>query len=132
MRISVRSSQEPGPATSSDLSSGNRAIYASPKLLKSLKRGQRRTTRGRIVVALTANEHYRVGKFVVGAKVAKLRKQLRHKRAFSIGSNKWYVFASGPTEIVLQVRHGVVTQIGIANRALARTRTVQRGLLTSW
>lgn len=58
--------------------------------------------------------------------------RLRTGRAFHIGSSYWYLAPAGPSRAVLQVRHGIVEEIGIADNQLTRNRRAALRLLTSF
>jgi hypothetical protein len=53
-------------------------------------------------------------------------------RAIPIGLNDWYVAPGHGSNYVFKVRHGVIQEIGIANKAKTSTRTKQKRFLTSF
>jgi hypothetical protein len=46
-------------------------------------------------------------------------------RAFRAGRNRWYFGAAGHARPLLEVRHGIVKEIGIAAKALTAGRAAQ-------
>jgi uncharacterized protein len=111
---------------------GVRVGYASPKLLRSLPRSQRARYAGRVVWASTSNPYYSIRGIVPGAKLTTAQAQLHPGRPLHIGLNYWYLASNGSSTAVVKVRHGVVEEIGIADRALTRSRRAQRALMTSF
>jgi hypothetical protein len=49
-----------------------------------------------------------------------------------VGSNTWFVVRGRAADGVLKVRHGVVQEIGLADRRLTRGRAAARRFLTSF
>lgn len=111
---------------------GIRVGYPPPRLLASLPRSVRRQVRGRAVLALTADPHYALRGARPGAPVAGVARRLRLGRPFLVGRNRWYLAPNGPSRGVLKVRHGVVEEIGIANRRLTGTRAAARRFFTGF
>lgn len=97
---------------------GIRAGYPSAKLLRSLSVRQRRAVRGRVVLLLTANRHYALHGVHQGARLRRVARRLHVGRPFEIGLNTWYLVGNGTSRGVLKVRHGVILEIGIANKQL--------------
>jgi hypothetical protein len=97
---------------------GIRAGYPSGALLRSLSKGERRAVRGRAVILLTANRHYALHGVKPATRLAKDRRRLHAGRGYKIGLNTWYLVGNGPSRGVLKVRHGVILEIGIANKQL--------------
>ena len=93
---------------------------------------QRTRLRGRIVLALTANHHYAIDRITAGARIARVRRRLTQAERRRIGGNTWYGLRSRHTTRVLEVQHGTVVELGIANYALTATRAQQRLLLTGF
>ena len=50
---------------------------------------------------------------------------------FVVGRNTWYLTPNGPSHGVLKVRHGVIEEVGIANKILTRNNRVRRLFLRS-
>ena len=112
-------------------SSGIRVGYASQRLLTPLPRSQRRRLLGRIVLALTANRHYRLRGIAPGARLAAVAKRVRLGPGIRIGQNTWYLFHDGTGRGIVKERGGIIEEIGIANASLTRTRGAARRLLAS-
>ena len=110
-------------------SSGIRAGYPSPKLLRELSPGERRRVRGRVVLALTASRHYALHGVRPGSRLAKVARRLRVGRGLRIGLNTWYIAPGRVANGVLKIRHGVMDEIGIANERLTDSRAAAE---TGW
>ena len=107
--------------------------YAPPKLLGGLDHRQRDALSGRIVVTMTGNLHYAIRGVRPGSTLTAARRHLKKlSPTRRVGGDLWYVAPDGSTSIVLEVRGGVVQQIGIADRALTRTRSAQMTLLRTF
>jgi hypothetical protein len=112
--------------------SGIRTGYPSPKLLRSLSPNERARVRGRVVLALTANRHYRLRGVRLGMRIAAVARRLRTGRPFHIGLNWWYLARGGVSHGLLKVRHGRIQEIGIVNRRLTRNRRMAALFLMSF
>jgi hypothetical protein len=97
---------------------GIRVGYPSAGLLRSLSKREQRAVKGRAVILLTADRHYALRGVKQGARLAKVRRRLHVSRAYRVGLNTWYLVPNGPSRGVLKVRHGVILEIGIANKQL--------------
>jgi hypothetical protein len=113
-------------------SNGIRVGYPAPKLLRTLSPAEQRRIRGRVVLVLTANHHYALHGVRVGAGLAAVARRLKIGPAFRIGLNTWYLAPNGPSHGVLKVRHGVIEEIGIADRQLTGNRKSDRRFLASF
>jgi hypothetical protein len=51
---------------------------------------------------------------------------------FVIATNDWYLAPGGPVTPIFKARHGIIQEIGIAQRQLTIGRTAQRTFLTSF
>jgi hypothetical protein len=111
---------------------GVRVGYASPKLLKTVPSGERKRLRGRVVWASTSNERYTIHGIRPGATLAAARRNLKLGRPLHIGLNFWYLGSNGGSTAVLKVGHGIVKEIGIANRQLTKGRKAQRIFMKSF
>jgi hypothetical protein len=78
---------------------GVRAGYPSAALLRVLSRRERRAVQGRVVLVLTANRHYALHGVRPATRLSRVARRLHLGRA-------------------LKVRHGVIIEIGIANKQL--------------
>jgi hypothetical protein len=106
--------------------------YASPMLLRGLSPGARRAVQGRVVLALTANRRYPLRGMRPGMRLAAVARRLHVARPFHIGLNYWYLAPNGSTTGVLKVRHGTIDEIGVAVKALTRTRLAAARFLRSF
>ena len=97
---------------------GIRAAYPSPPMLRGLKRKLRRRLKGRIVLLLTADRLYALHGVRPGARLSKVRRKLHVGRRIRIGRNDWYLAPNGRSIGVLKVRHGVIEEIGTADKRL--------------
>ena len=112
---------------------GIRVGYATPKLLRTLPRSQRRKLASAAVLALTSSRHYALRGVRPDTRLARVARRLRVGRGFVIGLNTWYVAPAGRARGLLKVRHGVIEEIGIADRALTSgSRARQRRFLASF
>ncbi len=111
---------------------GIRAGYPAPKLLRALSPAERRRVQGRVVLVLTANPHYALRGVRPGARLEAVARRLRIGARFQIGLNTWYLAPNGPSHGVLKVRHGVIEEVGVANRQLTSHRRAARRFLASF
>ena len=65
-------------------------------------------------------------------RVAAAARRLRLRPVVSIGSNRWYATRAGAVRGVLETRHGVVEEIGIADGRRLRTRAAAARFLRSF
>ena len=68
------------------------------------------------MLVTTANAFYAVHGIRPGMTFAAATHKLRLRSAIGIGGNSWYVVPNGVASAVVEVRHGIVTQIGIAGK----------------
>jgi hypothetical protein len=111
---------------------GVRVGYASPALLKTLPRTERKRFQGRVIWASTSSVFYAVHGIRPGASLAAARKKLKLEAPFRIGLNTWYLAPNGYSLAVLKARHGIVQEIGIGDRQLTKGRKAQRTFLKSF
>lgn len=104
---------------------GINLVYAPPKLLASLKAAARKHYKGGLVFAYTTNAHYAVSGIRVGSKLTAARKALHGGTELTVGGTSWYVALHGSVAVVLTVKHGSITRLGVAVRALNGTRAEQ-------
>jgi hypothetical protein len=112
--------------------SGGHAVsvaYASSRLLARVPTAQRAPLRGRIVLALTNSPFYALRSITPGATLSAARSALHLSAPLRIGANTWYFMPGAGVDGVLEVRDGVVDEIGIAARTIAaagvRARTMR-------
>ena len=101
---------------------GIRVGYPSPKLLRTVSKRDRRRVSGRVVLALTADSYYALRGVHPGRRLASVARSLRAGRGFRVGLNTWYLNPNGSSRGVLKVRHGVIEEIGLADKSLTSTR----------
>ncbi|HEY5318467.1 MAG TPA: lipase family protein, partial [Solirubrobacteraceae bacterium] len=111
---------------------GVRVGYASPKLLRTIPRRRRKALQGRVLWVSTANTYYTLRGVSPQATIAAARKHLKLGKPFHIGANDWYLAPNGTSTGVLKVRHGIVEEIGIAERQITRSRRADRAFLSSF
>ncbi|MDQ6820391.1 MAG: hypothetical protein M3076_08670 [Actinomycetota bacterium] len=104
---------------------GVRVEYASGALLGGHPAGERRALLGRVVLALTANTHYALDGIRHGAMLRAARRALGTGNLFHIGINWWYFVQHGSWTAVLKLHHGIVAEVGIADRRLTNSRRAQ-------
>jgi hypothetical protein len=108
---------------------GIRAGYASGRLVASLSHAQRQKLIGRIVLLLTADRLYTLRRIPPGTSLKLAAQRVRLGRPIKLGPNTWYIVPNGSSVGVLKVRHGVVEEVGIAERTLFRTNVLVRRVL---
>ncbi len=96
---------------------GIRVAYPSQALLRTLPGRVRRAVSGRVVLALTGNSHYALKGVHPGTRLAAVARRLRVGGGLRVGLNTWYTAPAGPSRGLLKVRHGVILEVGIADRA---------------
>ncbi len=111
---------------------GVRVAFTTPKLLRGLSPSQQRRLRGRAVLALTANPYYALDGVRPGARVVTVAQRLGLGAPFHVGLNYWYFGSNGSSRAVLKVRHGMIEEIGIADKSLTRNRVAQRRFIKSF
>jgi hypothetical protein len=111
---------------------GIRAGYASPRLLKALPKRLRARYRGRVVFISTASPFYSLRGVRPGASLAAARRVLHLSNPLKVGLNSWYLAPDGNVRAVLKVRHGIVEEIGIAEKSLTANRRIALRFLESF
>jgi len=115
-----------------DDGSGIRVGYASPTLVGSVAAAGHEALMGRSVLALTANHYYTVDGVRPGTRLATVARRLHLAPAVHAGPNDWYTIPGTVGNDVLKVSHGIIDEIGIANKTLTSTRAAQRTLLSNF
>jgi len=108
---------------------GIRVGWGSARLLGPVASIARAATENRAVLILTANPFYALDGVRPGTQLAVAAEKLHVGRRHALGLNDWYVIPGASSNGVLKVRHGVVQEVGIANRELTNTRARQVRLL---
>lgn len=111
---------------------GVRVGYASPKLLSSVPRRQRKAFRGRVVWASTSAIYYALKGIRPRTTIKAAGKMIKPEKPFHVGRNTWYLAPNGRSTAVLKVRHGIVQEIGIADKRFTRGRKASRAFLKSF
>jgi hypothetical protein len=111
---------------------GVRVGYASPELLRTVPRGRRKALRGAVVWISTANTFYVLAGVRIGDSLTAARKHLRLGKPLRRGANYWYLARHGSSTGVLEVRYGIVVQVGIADKNISRSRRAGRAFLRSF
>ena len=111
---------------------GIRVGYPTPVLLRRLPRRLRRAVSGRAILALTANPGYALRGVRPRTRLSKVARRLHAGRAFHVGLNYWYLVPNGSSTGVLKVRHGVIEEVGIADKRLTRGRAAGRRFLRTF
>jgi hypothetical protein len=111
---------------------GVRVGYASPRLMNTLPARQASRLAGRVIWISTASAYYALRGVRPGASVSAAAKKLRLGKVFHIGLNDWYFAPAGSAAAILKVRHGLVEEIGLADKQLTAGRAAQRHFLTSF
>jgi hypothetical protein len=120
------STRRRGRIDSKCLSGGSiRVGYATAKLVRP---SHRRSLAGRAVLITTSNPHYSLAGARPGAK---LRRRPRHSLRLRMGASTWYVVRGARSDGVVEVRHGVVQAVGIADKRLASRRSAAHSLLSA-
>jgi hypothetical protein len=108
-----------------------RVGYASAGVLRGHSARQRRTLRGRVVLALTGNAHFVAHGIRHGTRLAVARRRL-HLTHYRVGLNDCYLAPNGRVRAVLKVRRGTVQEVGIGNSALTTSRRATARFLRSF
>jgi len=111
---------------------GVRAGYASPKLLATVAKRDRKSLAGRVIWASTASAYYTADGVRVGATIVAAGKRLPLTGPIKIGANDWYLARQRSSTVVLKVRDGLIEEVGIADRALTVGAQAQRTFLQSF
>jgi dienelactone hydrolase len=111
---------------------GIRVGYASPALTRHLSPREGRLVAGRVVIVLTASHHFALRGVRVGTRVARVMHRLHPQRPYLVGRNRWYVVPDGSGRGILKVQHGIIDEIGIANRSLISSRSAGRRFFRSF
>jgi DNA-binding beta-propeller fold protein YncE len=111
---------------------GIRVWYASPKALAILPASKRKALAGRVIWISTSSASYAVNGIRSGATIAAAARKLNLGKVFHVGLNDWYLAPAGSATAILKARHGIVEEIGIADKQLTQGRAAQRIFLTSF
>jgi 6-phosphogluconolactonase (cycloisomerase 2 family) len=111
---------------------GIRVGYASPKLLTTVPKRERKSLAQRVIWASTASAYYTANGIRVGATIGAAGKALKLTGPIKLGANDWYLAPERSSTIVLKVRRGLIQEVGIGDRALTLGAKAQRNFLESF
>jgi hypothetical protein len=111
---------------------GVRAGYATPKLLRTLPKSERKRYTSRVVWASTSDPYYELDGVRAGESIVTASKLLHTEAPFHIGKNNWYLARKAGYTAVLKVRGIVVEELGIADNSLTETRAEESVLMQSF
>lgn len=111
---------------------GIRVGYPSPKLLHTVSHTEAHHLTGRAVLLLTANHHYILRGIRPGTRLRVVRRRLNQAHRYRVGRNTWYLFPEPTSTGILKVQHGLIGEIGTADRYLTGTPASARRFLTSF
>ncbi len=111
---------------------GIRVGYPTTGDLRLLPRRDRHHANGRMVLALTSNRRYRLKGVTPGTRLSRVVHRLRPEKGFGIGANRWYLVPDGRVMGVLKVRHGMIQEIGVADRQMVLSRRAAGRFLRSF
>jgi hypothetical protein len=67
-----------------------------------------------------------------GATLAAAQRRVRHGSLLTVGHTEWYLAPSGASVVAFGARHGLITQIAVADRARMTTTAAERTLLAAF
>jgi sugar lactone lactonase YvrE len=111
---------------------GIRVGYASARLLGSTTDAGEAAISGKVVLALTANPFYALHGVKPGTRLQSAKRRFKLGKVMQLGLNDWYMLPGATSNGVLKVRHGIIQEVGIANKGLTATRAAQARLLRSF
>jgi hypothetical protein len=91
-----------------------------------------RRERNRVIWASTSSAYYAVDGIRVGATIVAAGQALKLTRPFKVGANTWYLGPNGASNAIFKVRHGLIEEIGIADRSLTHNTKADRAFLRSF
>ena len=103
---------------------GMRDGYGSPKEPKKY--------RDRVIWISTSSAYYTVHGIRVGATIPNTESILKLTGPYIVGKNTWYFTRNGTSNAIFKVRHGLIQEIGIAQKGLTTGKKAQRRFLTSF
>lgn len=106
--------------------------YGYTKTLGPLSARQQVKTTGRIVLLLTTNARYTVDGIRVGATLSAAQGALKLTRAITGKVTSWYTAPFGKSTALLEIRGGLVAEIGIADSRLTKTGKARQKLLKAY
>ena len=103
-----------------------RVGYPTGGLLKGLSRGERRRLGDRAVLALSSSPRHRVHGLRRGSRLRSVRRRLRGERRYRTGRDSWFLAAGRQARVVVKVRRGRVSEVGLADLRLSSTGSAGR------
>jgi hypothetical protein len=109
-----------------------RVGYLTTRLARTLGRSRRRRVRDHALILLASSPQWSIRGVSPGMSAAAAATRLRGARRLRIGRNVWLTLPGRDGRLVFKTAGGRVLEIGVANKALARTRTREKRLLRAW
>jgi hypothetical protein len=111
--------------------SGIEVGFAPASLLSKLSSKARRQYAGRAIWIATANGHYVVRGIRTGESVKTAATHLKLGKPITSRGRSWYALSDGSVTAIVAARRGIVTEIGIAEKALTKTSAARKRLIAS-
>ncbi|MBA3509524.1 MAG: hypothetical protein H0T19_05470, partial [Thermoleophilaceae bacterium] len=89
-------------------------------------------TRNRAVLALSSSRSNRLKRLKVGYRAQTVAKRLRGERRHRVGAGTVYVAKASKARIVVEVKKGRVTQLGLADKRRTSSRKKTQALLKAF
>jgi hypothetical protein len=105
--------------------------FAPASLLSTLPSKERGQYAGRVVWITTANGRYAIRGIRAGETVKAAAKHLTLGKPIKAGGRGWYVLSDGSVTALVEASKGIVTEIGIADKALTKAGPIRKRLLAS-
>jgi len=109
-----------------------RVGYPDRRFRAKMSRRDRRRTRGRAVLALTAHPRYSFRRVRNGTSVRQMRRRMHGERSYRVGKNRWYIVGGRRARVVFKTSRGKVRGVGLADRRLTATKRKTRRFLRSF
>ena len=103
-----------------------RVGYPTGGLVKGLSRGERRRVGGRAVLALSSSPRHRVSRLGKGSRLRTVARRLFGERRFRVGRDTWLLAPARQARIVVKVRRGKVSDVGLADLRLTAGANARR------
>ena len=103
--------------------------YPSSQLLSTLAPKTRAALAGRVIWTFTANPYYAVNGIRPGAVLAAVQHALPHGTLAAAGAARWYLARAGSINALIELRGGVVQEVGIADLRVAPSGRARAALM---
>ena len=103
-----------------------RVGYPSGGVAKGLSRAERRRVAGRAVLALSSSSRHKVSGLRKGSRLRTVRRRLFGESRYRVGRDTWYLAGASKARIVVKVRRGRVSEIGLADLRLTAGASAKR------